>query len=146
MILLILLLTEVYDEIRSSFGPILNSNVITSFKEFTDGKYNEVMVSDNYEMKVKDDKSIMAAEALSNGANDQLYLSLRLAFVEMIFKNKDIPICLDDTFIQYDDKRLERTIKYLIKERFEQYIIFTCQKREEVVIRNNSISHKYIKL
>lgn len=139
-------LTEVYDEIRSSFGPILNSNVITSFKEFTDGKYNEVMVCDNYEMKVKDDKSIMAAEALSNGANDQLYLSLRLAFVEMIFKNKDIPICLDDTFIQYDDKRLERTIKYLIKERFEQYIIFTCQKREEVVIRNNSISHKYIKL
>lgn len=139
-------LTEVYDEIRSSFGPILNSNVITSFKEFTNGKYNEVMVSDNYEMKVKDDKSIMAAEALSNGANDQLYLSLRLAFVEMIFKNKDIPICLDDTFIQYDDKRLERTIKYLIKERFEQYIIFTCQKREEVVIRNNSISHKYIKL
>lgn len=139
-------LTEVYDEIRSSFGPILNSNVITSFKEFTDGKYNEVMVSDNYEMKVKDDKSIMAAEVLSNGANDQLYLSLRLAFVEMIFKNKDIPICLDDTFIQYDDKRLERTIKYLIKERFEQYIIFTCQKREEAVIRNNSISHKYIKL
>lgn len=139
-------LTEVYDEIRSSFGPILNSNVITSFKEFTDGKYNEVMVSDNYEMKVKDDKSIMAAEALSNGANDQLYLSLRLAFVEMIFKNKYIPICLDDTFIQYDDKRLERTIKYLIKERFEQYIIFTCQKREEAVIRNNSISHKYIKL
>ena len=139
-------LTEVYDEIRSSFGPIVNSNVITSFKEFTDGKYNEVMVSDNYEMKVKDDKSIMAAEALSNGANDQLYLSLRLAFVEMIFKNKDIPICLDDTFIQYDDKRLERTIKYLIKEGFEQYIIFTCQKREEVVIRNNSISHKYIKL
>ena len=139
-------LTEVYDEIRSSFGPILNSNVITSFKEFTDGKYNEVMVSDNYEMKVKDDKSIMAAEALSNGANYQLYLSLRLAFVEMIFKNKDIPICLDDTFIQYDDKRLERTIKYLIKERFEQYIIFTCQKREEAVIRNNSISHKYIKL
>ena len=139
-------LTEVYDEIRSSFGPILNSNVITSFKEFTDGKYNEVMVSDNYEMKVKDDKSIMAAEALSNGANDQLYLSLRLAFVEMIFKNKHIPICLDDTFIQYDDKRLERTIKYLIKERFEQYIIFTCQKREEAVIRNNSISHKYIKL
>lgn len=139
-------LTEVYDEIRSSFGPILNSNVITSFNEFTNGKYNEVMVSDNYEMKVKDDKSIMAAEALSNGANDQLYLSLRLAFVEMIFKNKDIPICLDDTFIQYDDKRLERTIKYLIKERFEQYIIFTCQKREEVVIRNNSISHKYIKL
>lgn len=139
-------LTEVYDEIRSSFGPILNSNVITSFKEFTNGKYNEVMVSDNYEMKVKDDKSIMAAEALSNGANDQLYLSLRLAFVKMIFKNKDIPICLDDTFIQYDDKRLERTIKYLIKEGFEQYIIFTCQKREEVVIRNNSISHKYIKL
>ena len=47
-------------------------------------------------------------------------------------------------FIIFDPKK--RTIKYLIKERFEQYIIFTCQKREEEVIRNNSISHKYIKL
>ncbi|MEE0726053.1 MAG: hypothetical protein UCV58_05940, partial [Clostridium saudiense] len=82
------ILNEVYNEIRGSFGPILNKNVMYSFKELTNNKYNDVMVSDTYEMKVKADNNILPAEILSNGANDQLYLSLRLAFIEMIFKNK----------------------------------------------------------
>lgn len=42
-------------------------------------------------MKMKADNNILPAEILSNGANDQLYLSLRLAFIEMIFKNKNDP-------------------------------------------------------
>lgn len=140
------ILSEVYNEIRGSFGPILNKNVISSFKELTNNKYNDVMVSDTYEMKVKDDNNILSADILSNGANDQLYLSLRLAFIEMIFKNKKVPIYLDDAFVQYDDIRMERTIKYLIKENFEQCILFTCQRREENIARKNSIEHKYIKL
>ena len=140
------ILKEVYNEIRGSFGPILNKNVISSFKELTNNKYKDVMVSDTYEMKVKDDNNILSADILSNGANDQLYLSLRLAFIEMIFKNKKVPIYLDDAFVQYDDIRMEKTIKYLIKENFEQYILFTCQRREESVARKNSIEHKYIKL
>lgn len=140
------LLSEAYEEIRSSFGPILNKNVITSFKDFTDGKYKDVMVSDNYEMRVKDENTIMQSDILSNGANDQLYLSLRLAFIEMIFKNKDISIYLDDAFVQYDDNRIEKTIKYLANEKFKQCIIFTCQRREENIVRKNSLNHKYIKL
>ena len=117
-----------------------------SFKELTNNKYNDVMVSDTYEMKVKADNNIFPAEILSNGANDQLYLSLRLAFIEMIFKNKNVPIYLDDAFVQYDDMRIEKTIKYLVKENFEQCILFTCQRREENIARKNSIEHKYIKL
>ena len=140
------ILNEVYNEIRGSFGPILNKNVMYSFKELTNNKYNDVMVSDTYEMKVKADNNILPAEILSNGANDQLYLSLRLAFIEMIFKNKNVPIYLDDAFVQYDDMRIEKTIKYLVKENFEQCILFTCQRREENIARKNSIEHKYIKL
>ena len=140
------ILNEVYNEIRGSFGPILNKNVMYSFKELTNNKYNDVMVSDTYEMKVRADNNILPAEILSNGANDQLYLSLRLAFIEMIFKNKNVPIYLDDAFVQYDDMRIEKTIKYLVKENFEQCILFTCQRREENIARKNSIEHKYIKL
>ena len=33
------ILQESYQEIRENFGPILNKNVIESFKRFTDGKY-----------------------------------------------------------------------------------------------------------
>lgn len=139
-------LKEAYEELRSNFGPILNKNVVASFENFTNGKYTDVMVSDNYEMKVRDENNIMKADILSNGANDQLYLSLRLAFIEMIFKNKDISLYLDDAFVQYDDKRIETTIKYLVKENFKQYILFTCQKREKNILIKNNITHKYINL
>lgn len=139
-------LKEAYEEVRNSFGPILNKNVVVSFENFTNGKYTDVMVSDNYEMKVRNENNIMQADILSNGANDQLYLSLRLAFIEMIFKSKDISLYLDDAFVQYDDKRIEKTIKYLVKEDFKQCILFTCQKREESILIKNNITHKYINL
>ncbi|CAM2075893.1 MAG: AAA family ATPase [uncultured Clostridium sp.] len=139
-------LQEAYQEIRENFGPILNKNVIDSFSKFTDEKYSDVMVSDNYEMKVRNQNNIMKADILSNGANDQLNLSLRLAFIDMIFKSKDVSIYLDDAFVQYDNKRLEKTIKYLVNENFKQCIIFTCQNREESILSKNNIEHKYIKL
>lgn len=139
-------LKEAYEEVRSSFGPILNKNVVVSFENFTNGKYTDVMVSDDYEMKVRNENNIMQADILSNGANDQLYLSLRLAFIEMIFKSKDVSLYLDDAFVQYDDKRIEKTIKYLVKEDFKQCILFTCQKREKSVLVKNNITHKYINL
>ena len=140
------ILQESYQEIRENFGPILNKNVIDSFSRFTDEKYSDVMVSDNYEMKVRNENNIMKADILSNGANDQLNLSLRLAFIDMIFKSKDVSIYLDDAFVQYDNKRLEKTIKYLINQNFKQCIIFTCQDREESILSKNNIQHKYIKL
>ena len=139
-------LQEAYQEIRENFGPILNKNVIDSFSKFTDEKYSDVMVSDNYEMKVRNKNNIMKADILSNGANDQLNLSLRLAFIDMIFKSKDVSIYLDDAFVQYDNKRLEKTIKYLVNQNFKQCIIFTCQNREESILSKNNIEHKYIKL
>lgn len=139
-------LQEAYQEIRENFGPILNKNVIDSFSKFTDEKYSDVMVSDNYEMRVRNQNNIMKADILSNGANDQLNLSLRLAFIDMIFKSKDVSIYLDDAFVQYDNKRLEKTIKYLVNQNFKQCIIFTCQNREESILSKNNIEHKYIKL
>ncbi|MGL5949840.1 MAG: AAA family ATPase, partial [Cetobacterium sp.] len=75
------MLKEANDEIRQSFGPLLNQKVIKTFSDFTDGKYSEAMVSDKYEMKVVKDGEMLSAELLSNGANDQLYLALRLAFI-----------------------------------------------------------------
>lgn len=139
-------LQEAYQEIRNSFGPILNKNVIDSFSRFTDGKYSDVMVADNYEMKVINENNLIKSDILSNGANDQLNLSLRLAFIDMIFKSKDVSIYLDDAFVQYDNKRLEKTIKYLINQNFKQCIIFTCQDREESILSKNNIDHNYIKL
>ncbi|MDZ5010622.1 hypothetical protein GNF77_17325, partial [Clostridium perfringens] len=121
-------MNEALREVRGNFGNILNSNVISYFKELTAENYDDVMVSDSYEMKVRKGTEVLPGGILSNGANDQLYLSLRLAFIYMIYKDIEFPVILDDAFIQYDDNRTEKAIDLIVRCKFKQLIIFTCQR------------------
>lgn len=139
-------LKESYGEIRESFGPLLNENVGKAFKEFTGKRYSDVMVSDKYEMKIISRNETFSADLLSSGTSDQLYLALRLAFIRMIFKKKSFTLFLDDSFVQYDDHRVEKVLLYLINEHFAQRLIFTCQKREADILDRNNIEYRYINL
>lgn len=131
-------------EIRGSFGPALNNNILNIFKELTGEKYSEVKLGENYDMVVRDNSNMFSGEYLSNGANDQLYLALRLAFIELIFKGREVPIIFDDSFIQYDDVRRERGLKIIESRNFAQTIIFSCQSIEEELLRKNNIKSSYI--
>ena len=102
------------------------------------------MVSDSYDMKVRKGKEILPGAILSNGANDQLYLSLRLAFINMIYRGMDFPVILDDAFVQYDDIRAERALEVLLSGNFKQLLIFTCQSREKNILDNKNIEFNYI--
>lgn len=137
-------LNESIREVRGNFGNILNSNVINYFKTLTDEEYDDVMVSDSYDMKVRKGKEILPGAILSNGANDQLYLSLRLAFINMIYRGMDFPVILDDAFVQYDDIRAERALEVLLSGNFKQLLIFTCQSREKNILDNKNIEFNYI--
>lgn len=140
------IMNESIREVRGNFGNILNSNVIDYFKTLTNKEYEEVMVSDSYDMKVKKGRDILPGAILSNGANDQLYLSLRLAFINMIYRGMDFPVILDDTFVQYDDIRTERALELLIDSNFSQTLIFTCQGREKEIFSRKNIDFTYINL
>lgn len=139
-------MNESIREVRGNFGNILNSNVIDYFKTLTNKEYEDVMVSDSYDMKVKKGRDILPGAILSNGANDQLYLSLRLAFINMIYRGMDFPVILDDTFVQYDDIRTERALELLIDSNFSQTLIFTCQGREKEIFSRKNIDFTYINL
>lgn len=139
-------MNEALREVRGNFGNILNSNVVSYFKELTAENYDDVMVSDSYEMKVRKGAEVLPGAILSNGANDQLYLSLRLAFIYMIYKDMEFPVILDDAFMQYDDNRTEKAIDLIVRCKFKQLIIFTCQGREESILINKNIESNYIYL
>lgn len=139
-------MSESIREIRGNFGSILNSKVKDYFKDLTNNAYEEVLVSESYDMKIRQDNDLLQGGMLSNGANDQLYLALRLSFIKMIYKDEKYPLILDDAFVQYDDDRLENAINLLYNLRFKQLIIFTCQKREEQAFINKNISFNYIYL
>ncbi|MGL4570064.1 MAG: AAA family ATPase [Clostridium sp.] len=133
-------------ELRESFGPTLNNKILEAFKEVTGEKYSEVKLGENYDMAVRDEYNIFSGEYLSNGANDQLYLALRIAFIELIFKSKEVVVILDDAFIQYDDIRREKALNMISNRNFAQTIIFTCQSIEEEILKKNNIKNNYISI
>ncbi|WFU10151.1 AAA family ATPase [Rhizobium sp. CB3090] len=66
-------------------------------------------------------------DGLSEGTGDQLYLALRLAFLEdYSFRNEPAPLIVDDIFQTFDDDRVSAGLKALVgtAERF-QTILFT---------------------
>lgn len=52
---------------------------------------------------------------LSQGARDQLYLSLRLAIADLLAEDVLLPFILDDPFVNCDEERLERIRQALLK-------------------------------
>ena len=135
-----------YLEIRDDFGPELNEKLLKKYNAICNKEYNNILVSDEYEMNLIKDSSLLDYKLLSNGARDQLFLALRLSFIEMIFNKKDITLFLDDAFIQYDDNKLKNTLNLLLKEGYGQQIIFTCQHREKKVFEDLTVNFNYIVL
>jgi uncharacterized protein YhaN len=54
----------------------------------------------------------------------------------------DAPLFLDDTFVQYDDERLNKALDFIIQESLRRQIfIFTCHKRIIEYIERNYINN-----
>jgi DNA repair exonuclease SbcCD ATPase subunit len=140
------LFQESFAEIRENVGPELNKKVIGKFNLLTEGTYEEAKISEDYKLKVRNGGMLFDADILSNGAKDQLYLALRFSFISMLFKNKEVPIFLDDAFVQYDDYRRKKALELLFNEQFAQVILFTCQEIEQKILADNLYQYNYILL
>ena len=70
---------------------------------------------------------------LSKGTRDIIDISVRIAAAEIISGDEEMPLMLDDTFVNCDDDRLKRVLMFL-KNLKRQVILFTCQKRESEVL------------
>jgi uncharacterized protein YhaN len=140
------ILQESFDEIRKNVGPDINEKVINRFNLLTDGGYEEAKIAEDYKLKVRNKGVLFDGDILSNGAKDQLYLALRLSFINMLFKNKDIPIFLDDAFVQYDDERRKKALDLIINEEFAQIIFFTCQEIEQAILDKYGYNYNLVNL
>lgn len=134
-------LMESFKEIQKSFGPLLNHQVSKVFRAITEDKYSEIKVSEDYTLTLRDKEEnlLFQADYLSSGTFDQIYLSLRLGLIHLIFGEKLVPIILDDAFVQYDDLRLKKVLEFLVElSKHKQIILFTCQKREVEILKDIS--------
>ncbi len=132
---------EASDELRRDFNPKLDSRASEIFKLLTDGAYHKIHIGKDYGIVVNKNSGFYDCENFSSGTIDQAYLALRIAISEFISSDNNVPLILDDAFIQYDDKRLEKVIKffeeYANSEKERQVIVFTCHKNISELARKN---------
>ena len=132
-------LQEAFDEIQKSFGKRLNDETSLILNEITGGKYNEVLVNNDYNMLVRiaENNELQDARYLSNGTYDQIYFALRMGIIRMLFDKA--PVILDEAFIQYDDNRLKLVLDYIKKAENRQILLFSCHKREHLIVNSGKV-------
>ena len=137
------------DYIRGDFMPLLKNAISENFSYVTGGRYKEVLIDEDMNISVinADNNEIVEISSLSGGTLDQLYISLRLGLSNLISSNKKIPLILDDSFIQYDEERLKKSLEILDKEKNRrQVILFTCQKREKEILEKLQIEYNNVEI
>lgn len=121
-------LDDIRNEERQEFSPILNDLTTKIFNTITDGRYQNVIIHNDYGADVIEENELLSRnfKYLSRGTIDQLYLSIRIAVSELM-SEESMPMFLDDVLERYDDERLEKTLGFLSQfYKDKQAILFTC--------------------
>ena len=116
--------------IDSSVGT-LEEETSKLLREITNGKYNQVRFDKNsFRFEVFSDELkgwVDPQKYLSRGSLDQIYLSCRLALLNLVSENKKPVMILDDPFVTFDKQRREKALKLLrsLSKKY-QILLLTC--------------------
>ena len=141
-----MVLQDSFDQIRTLLGDELNEKVLEKLNRLTLMKFKELRINEDYSMQICEEERFYDVSKLSSGTKNQLYLAFSLSAAEMFFKDKKVPVFLENAFIQYDDIRREKALNILLKSGFEQVIFFTCQSIEKNILDSSNAIYAYIKI
>lgn len=141
-------LLESFTELRKSYGSALEKTAGEFFSELTQSKYNGMTVSKAFDINVTEADAFGSRELayLSSGAEDQAYLSLRLAITRLISDGKEqLPVFLDDSLAQYDDVRMKNATACLKRaSNNSQTIMFTCHNAVRAAAEDTGAKTVYL--
>ncbi|MEE6711500.1 AAA family ATPase [Pediococcus acidilactici] len=110
--------------------PLIIQQANEYFAKITDGHYQQVEFDSDDAIHVIDQTG-QAYELgeLSKGTLEQLYISIRFAFMQAFADTVDLPIIIDDAFVAFDDRRLAETFGLLKQIAKQTQIIYFSAKR-----------------
>jgi uncharacterized protein YhaN len=76
----------------------------------------------------REDRTLFEANELSQATTEQLYVSIRLALATTLYEKYQLPILIDDSFVNFDEKRTQKVIELLKRVGRNQILFFTCHK------------------
>lgn len=123
---------ELTSGIYAQSGSILNERASQILSELTEGRYNRIVLDELSEVRIHTPSRVLGLHQVSGGTMQQIYFALRMASAELLGGSR-LPIILDETFVLYDDERLEAALRWL-QNSGRQVLLFTCQKREREIL------------
>ena len=121
-------LNSAHEKMQRNFTPHLNKKASEYFSRITSEKYTRLFSDEQFNLSIDMDIP-RKSELFSGGTVDQLYLSLRLALIDMLFGERTAFLLLDQPFLQYDDIRRKKAVELLESlSKKRQIILFTSDK------------------
>lgn len=132
-------LEDTSSDMQKQLTGLLNQKASEIIEMITGGKYKRLVADINLHMNLVGEGRLVEMEQVSQGTLEQIYFALRMAASELLYAEQ-YPVILDDTFAFYDDIRLEQVLNWLAGCR-HQVILFSCQNREEEIMKRNGIHY-----
>ena len=124
------LLNQFKNYLISKIGPLLSHYASHFFSTFTNGKYKDIEIDENYNIWIYDRGEKFELDRFSGGEKDLANLSLRLAISQLIAQRADVSlnfIALDEIFGSQDRERRKNVLNALaeLKKQFKQILLIT---------------------
>lgn len=144
-------LGEAASESHRRFAPVLNEAIAVDLPGLTSGRYRRARVSNELQITLEapETGSLVPAEDLSRGTQDQIYLVERLAIMKVLSGSatESAPLLLDDAFAFSDEDRLRGGLELLGKESEDrQVILFVDDAAICDALTDLTVPHKHIEL
>jgi uncharacterized protein YhaN len=109
--------------------------------QLTDGQYIHFHFKESGQLKIERADHIMFdPEELSQATTEQVYISLRLALVQVLQDEYPFPMIIDDGFVNFDRDRTKRIIQILLEmSKSTQVLFFTCHEHILDLFSENQI-------
>ncbi|MFT4417207.1 AAA family ATPase [Fredinandcohnia humi] len=123
------ILSKTVHQYRRVRLPMVIKNAETYFSILTEGNYTKIYSDSEEEGFIVEGRNGLRYKPneLSQATAEQLYIALRFSLAKNMHPHDSFPFIIDDSFVNFDQKRLTQAIK-LIQElsKESQVLFFTC--------------------
>jgi uncharacterized protein YhaN len=130
------ILSKTIESYKTEAFPKLLSKAGKYFRFLTDEEYLRIIPQESGSGFIieRKDHTLFEASELSQATAEQVYVSLRLALIATLLSRYPFPIIIDDSFVNFDEKRTKKVFTLLRSFTNNQILFFTC---------HNSILHHF---
>lgn len=141
-------LESIAGEVQEMFSPELTANMGEMLSFLTNGKYPEVRIGRNFEVRLVEKRTnrLVPVEEVSAATLELVYFALRLS-IHSLSGDAHTPLFLDEPFSQFDRQRHEKALRLLAEyAKQKQVIFFTSQEYELDFMHDLQINPHLIEL